>query len=100
MRSFVYISPDGEYPRHPGDIQLVYPEWDYMTDDPPEGWIEVVLTDKPAGNLNEMAREAHPQEIDGVWTQVWEMVPTPPPPPTLESLAAVVEALLLAELEA
>jgi hypothetical protein len=36
-----YIDPEGNYPRHAGDIQLVIPEWNEATDPLPDGWIDV-----------------------------------------------------------
>jgi len=66
----LFISPNNEYPRHYGDIQLDYPNWK-LGSDLPEGWVEVATAEKPAVNSDEIAYEDFPTEIDGVMTQNW-----------------------------
>lgn len=36
-----FIDPQGNYPRHAGDVQLEVPGWNEETDALPEGWINV-----------------------------------------------------------
>jgi len=77
-----YRSPEGDYPRYPGDINRANPEW--TDSDPlPDGWAEVIPTAQPA-DIKETYEEdskrylshvtCHVVDIeliDGVWTQVW-----------------------------
>lgn len=66
----IYISPENEYPRHAGDIQLVSPKW--KAGDPlPEGWVQVAEADRPATGADELAYEGQPVEVDGIMTQNW-----------------------------
>lgn len=36
-----FIDPEGNYPRHAGDVQLVVPGWNEEADALPEGWVNV-----------------------------------------------------------
>lgn len=36
-----FIDPEGNYPRHAADVQIVAPGWNEDTDALPEGWINV-----------------------------------------------------------
>ena len=66
-----YINPQGEYPRHYGDIMLDVPGWQ-LGDDLPEGWVEVAFAAAPeVDNAVEVAEEATPALVDGVMTQQW-----------------------------
>lgn len=57
-----YINLDTmEYPRHPGDIEL----------DPTANWQEVEDTSFPTISEGQIVYEAAPENIDGVWKQVW-----------------------------
>jgi hypothetical protein len=57
-----YINLDTmEYPRHPGDVEL----------DPTANWHEVEESDCPVGEEGQIVYEAAPENIDGVWKQVW-----------------------------
>lgn len=70
----LYISPDNQYPRHIGDIQLEHP--DYQKGDPlPEGWRPVEEVRKPVVEGDFVAYEGLPEEVDGVLSQVWETRP-------------------------
>lgn len=66
----IYISPNNEYPRHYGDIQLENPSWN-LGDDLPEGWRAVSETEMPGLAENEIAEEGFPIEANGVMTQNW-----------------------------
>lgn len=69
-----YISPQGEYPRHQGDIQLENPSWT-PGDDLPEGWQFVQDTERPEPGENEIVFEQAPAEIDGTLYQSWAVRP-------------------------
>jgi len=66
----IYISPENEYPRHAGDIQLVAPKW--KAGDPmPDGWVQVAEAERPTTGADELAYEGEPVEVKGVMTQNW-----------------------------
>jgi hypothetical protein len=57
-----YINLDTmEYPRHPGDIEL----------DPTANWQEVEQTDCLKVEEGQILYEGLPENINGVWKQVW-----------------------------
>jgi hypothetical protein len=66
----IYISPNNEYPRHYGDIQLDYPDWQ-LGDTLPEGWVKVEQTSRLETETDQVSYEVYPKEIDGVWYQTW-----------------------------
>lgn len=70
-----FIDPDGNYPRHIGDVKRDNPDWNPETDELPDGWSEVaagVIPDIPEGfYLNELA----PAFVDGVLTRQFEVLP-------------------------
>jgi hypothetical protein len=66
----LYINPQGEYPRHYGDIMLDAPGWK-LGDDLPEGWVQVAETERPAPGADQVVVEAAPKEVKGVMTQQW-----------------------------
>lgn len=66
----LYISPQNEYPRHVGDIKVANPEWEPEFG-LPTGWIHVQQSEPPTLVDGKVLQELFPQEIDGVWTQVW-----------------------------
>jgi hypothetical protein len=66
----LYISPNNEYPRHIGDVQLASPNWK-PDDELPSGWIAVVPTDPPIAEQGKVVYESAPVETDGVWLQTW-----------------------------
>lgn len=85
-----FISPQGEYPRHIGDIQIEHPDYEYGQAIP-DGWIEVALTPVPQHDSETHTLiELPPVEIDGVVTQQWATRPY-----TEEELAAIAEARTL-----
>lgn len=63
-----FISPDNEYPRHIGDIQLVEPSYRYG-DALPDGWVEVADATPPIAGTDEVVYEDFPTEVDGVMTR-------------------------------
>jgi hypothetical protein len=67
----LFIGPLGEYPRHIGDVQIEHPNWT-PEDSLPDGWSQVTETpfNLEVGE-NQTAYEAAPQEVDGLWRQVW-----------------------------
>ena len=69
-----FVSPDNEYPRHPGDIQLIHKNWK-PGDELPEGWVEVADAPMPKPKEGEVAFEDFPFEVDGVMTQNWQVRP-------------------------
>lgn len=59
-----------EYPRYPGDIQIIYPEWN--TGQPlPEGWKEVIEITQPTPSEGKYIVESFPESVDGIWYQKW-----------------------------
>jgi hypothetical protein len=77
MSAFIKI-PTLEYPRHEGDIRLEYPEiLETQTGDTfpcPETYAKVIQSSMPVYNyLEQKCLEQFPQNIDGVWTQVWQV---------------------------
>lgn len=71
---YMYINEsENLYPRFPGDIQLIDPEWN--VDKPlPDGWEIVIATPAPELEPHQSARELPPKKIDGVWHRQWEIV--------------------------
>lgn len=66
----LYISADGQYPKHIGDVQLLKPGFQ-DGDELPEGWQAVAEIAQPKTNENQVALESGPIEIDGVLSQNW-----------------------------
>ena len=66
----IYISPENEYPRHIGDIQLAHPNFK-QSDDLPEGWVQVAEAERPEPQTDKVIYEDFPVEVDGVMTQNW-----------------------------
>jgi hypothetical protein len=63
-----YIDPDGNYPRHAGDIQLDHPHWE-QGDALPGGWLQVAPGDFPVLAPGETLTELPPAVVDGVLTR-------------------------------
>ena len=68
----LYINPQGEYPRHYGDIMLDAPGWQ-LGDDLPEGWVLVAEAPLPTPGVDEIVVEDFPKEVKGVMTQNWKV---------------------------
>jgi len=68
----IYISPENEYPRHIGDIQLAHPSFK-QGDDLPEGWVQVAESERPERQTDKVIYEDFPVEVDGVMTQNWQV---------------------------
>lgn len=66
----LYISSDGKYPRHIGDVQLVKPGFQ-EGDELPEGWQKVAETERPTPGPNQVVLEGPPKDIDDVLSQNW-----------------------------
>ena len=56
----------GLYPRHPGDIKLINPNWEPGLP-LPEGWEEVIPVEPPLVASDEIWEEIPPVRIDGIW---------------------------------
>lgn len=54
----------GDYPRHPGDVEL----------DPTAPWAEVVETPAPEVGLRQIAQESLPELREGTYYQTWTVV--------------------------
>lgn len=67
-----YMSPSGEYPRYPGDIQIISPEWE-VGDQLPEGWVFVEETPIPEIEEGQTFYAGEPEEIDGIWKHTWQV---------------------------
>lgn len=68
----IYISPENEYPRHIGDIQLEHPDFK-EGDALPEGWVKVEEAERPTPSTDQIVYEDFPVEVDGVMTQNWKV---------------------------
>lgn len=64
----LYISPENEYPRYYGDIQLAHKGWK-LGDPLPTGWHEVTELPRPEIADDETVEEGFPVLVDGVYTQ-------------------------------
>jgi hypothetical protein len=68
-----FIDPQGNYPRHVGDIKAEHIDWDENIDNLPNGWqvvLEGIIPEIPEGfGLNEVT----PAQIDGVWVRQFEL---------------------------
>ena len=70
----MFIDPQGNYPRHYGDIEATNPGWK-NGDLLPEGWQEVAYTNPPQVGEYEVLFEEAPAFVDGVLSQVWATRP-------------------------
>ena len=67
----LFITPQGEYPRHIGDLLLASPGWVEGTA-LPEGWVRVAYANEiPVAGVNEVVYEVAPSVINGVLTQTF-----------------------------
>lgn len=72
-----FIDPEGNYPRHVGDLQLQHPEWSVDNDKLPEGWIEVtegILPEIPKGFA---LIELQPKKINEKYVRQFDLVAVP-----------------------
>lgn len=69
-----YISPQNEYPRYYGDIQIENPGWE-LGDPLPNGWVLVVESPRPDFTEDEIAYEDFPVTENGVTKQNWKVRP-------------------------
>jgi hypothetical protein len=66
----LYISPNNEYPRHIGDIQLDKPAFK-DGDALPTGWTKVEESERLTAGTDQVTVEGTPEEVNGVMTQSW-----------------------------
>lgn len=66
----IYISPEGTYPLHIGDVWLDAPDF-VEGAELPAGWQAVVETEAPEYVEGKVIELGEPTEIDGVLTQTW-----------------------------
>jgi hypothetical protein len=70
-----FIDPQNNYPRHAGDIQLYYPNWNEEIDDLPQGWQQVDAGIVPEFDpLTQKLIELQPLEINGKLTRQFEVL--------------------------
>lgn len=71
----VLINPQGEYPRHIGDLLLAHPDW--KDGDPlPNGWQKVEYADElPSRGQDEVIYEAEPTLVNGKLMQTFKVRP-------------------------
>ena len=70
----IYMSPEGEYPKHYGDIMLASPGWK-KGNDLPDGWRIVEMTEPPQLGEYEVYQRLEPIEVDGVLYEAWDVRP-------------------------
>lgn len=70
----LFIDPQGNYPRHIGDVVVANPDWQ-EGQALPEGWIYVNPSEIPAHDINtEKIEELYPtQGEDGQYYQTWNV---------------------------
>ena len=72
-----FIDPDGNYPRHAGDVQLVEPGWTEGTDALPYGWINVEEGTVPTITDQQVLVELQPALVKGVYVRQFRVDPKP-----------------------
>jgi hypothetical protein len=65
--TYLFISPNDEYPRYVGDIYREYPEFDGVS--LPSGWKEVLDSPAPFLEENETLVEDFPILVDGKYVR-------------------------------
>lgn len=68
----IFIDPNNNYPRFPGDIILDNPLWS-VGDPLPEGWTPVLSVTPPEADTSQILTEEFPEILDGVHTQKWTL---------------------------
>jgi len=87
-----------QYPLFEGDVRLEHPEiTECQTGDTfpcPEGFVKIKYVEPPTidSNLNQYLIEEFPQQIDGVWTQVFSVGTR-----TAEEIATIQSAIKMAQ---
>jgi hypothetical protein len=81
-----YIDPQGNYPRHAGDVQAEVPEWNEETDALPEGWLNVQPGTVPEILEGQQLVELAPKLVKGKYVRQFttEAIPEPAPIPEPE----------------
>lgn len=69
--TYLFINSDNEYPRHPGDVLLVKPDFDGVN--LPEGWKPVIPTTPPQPGENQIVFEIFPELVGGEYVQSWSV---------------------------
>ena len=69
--TYLFINPDNEYPRHPGDVLIDDPNFDGVN--LPEGWKVVTPTTPPTVGINQVAYEIFPEFINDEYVQSWSI---------------------------
>jgi hypothetical protein len=64
------MSPNNEYPRYPGDIEIANPGWNFG-DPLPTGWVFVNETTPPELEPGQTYGAGEPEEINGEWFHTW-----------------------------
>lgn len=72
-----FIDPQGNYPRHAGDIQITHPGWDEETDALPNGWVNVEPGETPEVPDGFVLVELKPAQVDGVYVRQFDVVAAP-----------------------
>lgn len=87
------IDPDGNYPRHIGDLVLEHPDWT-ETQPLPAGWLEVLPGELPSPNYKQFVRELPiAQNAEGQWVRQFELADLPADQiPDDETMAAILAA--------
>ena len=67
----LFINPNGQYPRHPGDILIDHPDYDGVN--LPTGWQAVQVTEPPTLESNQVLEETYPELFNGVYVQAWSV---------------------------
>lgn len=73
----IYISPEGDYPRHYGDIMLAAPSWK-LGDELPAGWHKVQEAEFPVASNDEVVEESLPTLKSGKYVQTFIVRPMTP----------------------
>jgi hypothetical protein len=70
----IYIDPNGNYPRHYGDIMQANPGWE-VDDSLPAGWQEVAEVVFPIPTEGYNVIEGEPALVEGVLTRTYTVEP-------------------------
>ena len=70
-----YLNPTTqEYPRHDGDLLLLFPDW--IPGSPlPSPWVEVLPTEQPVPEGDNVSYEVFPVLDEGQWKRAWGVRP-------------------------
>lgn len=68
----LYLSPNGEFPKYAGDIQVANPSWS-IGDALPEGWFEVAQTEPPELAADERVDSTEAVLVNGQYEIKWNV---------------------------